>query len=228
MKTSAVTVIRRPVKHARLRVRDDGSVRLIAPESFEQTLIDDLLKRKADWIARQQEFFEGRASRATQAADEIVLLGDLFRFRREQSLGRRVLVDSERKSITSGRELLLNGEQSRWYRRYAKSVLAKRARELSALHRVPFNRLSIRSQETKWGSCSRKGNIALNWRLILAPPFVIDYVILHELLHTVVLNHTHRFWVLLKAVCPNCQKAINWLNANPPPRNRGVRGRTGV
>jgi predicted metal-dependent hydrolase len=228
MKTSAVTVIRRPVKHARLRVRDDGSVQLIAPESFEQTLIDDLLKCKADWIARQQEFFESRVSRASRAADEIALFGQVFRFRHDQSLGRTVLVDRQKNSVASGRDLSLGGEQLRWYRRYARAVLAKRSGELSAMHRVPFNRLFVRDQETKWGSCSTKGNISLNWRLILAPQYVIDYVILHELLHTRVLNHTQRFWVLLKALCPDCQKAINWLNANPPPRNRGVRSRTGV
>ena len=226
--SAALTVIRRPVKHARLRVREDGTIQLIAPESFEQTLIDDLLERKAGWIARHQKFFEDRVSTASPAAGKIALFGDVFRFRHEPSLGRTVLVDSQNRSITSGRDLMLDDEQSRWYRRYARAVLGKRARELSALHRVPFNQLFIRCQETKWGSCSRKRNISLNWRLILAPEYVIDYVILHELLHTQVLNHTHRFWVLLKALCPDCDKAINWLNANPPPRSRGVRSRTGV
>ena len=68
------------------------------------------------------------------------------------------------------------------------------------------------------GLVLRNRNISLNWRLILAPEYVIDYVILHELLHTQVLNHSRRFWVLLKALCPHCDKAIGWLNANPPPR----------
>jgi len=220
MKTSAMlTVIRRPVKHARLRVRDDGTVQLIAPESFEQTRIDDLLERKAGWIARHQKFFEGRLSRLSPAAGEIALFGDVFRFRHEPSLGRTVQVNRQHRSIASGRDLMLNDEQSRWYRRYARAVLGKRAREISILHGLAFNRLFIRGQETKWGSCSRKGNISLNWRLILAPQYVIDYVILHELLHTRVLNHTQRFWVHLRTLCPNCEKAISWLNANVPPKS---------
>jgi predicted metal-dependent hydrolase len=220
MNTSAVTVIRRPVKHARLRVRDDGSVQLVAPESFEQTLIDDLLERKAGWIARHRKFFDSRVSPTNPAADEIALFGDLFRFRHDKSLGRTVLVDTEQKSIASGRDLLLGDEQSRWYRSYARAVLAKRVRQLSALHRIPFNRLFIRGQITKWGSCSTKRNISLNWRLILAPKYVIDYVIIHELLHTRVLKHTQKFWILVRAICRDAEKAIAWLNANPPPRGQ--------
>jgi predicted metal-dependent hydrolase len=177
---------------------------------------------------RQQKFFEGRAAHRSPAAGEIALFGDLFRFRHDESLGRTVLIDRENRWITSGRDLMLNDEQSRWYRRYARAVLTKRARELSTIHLVRFNRLFIRGQETKWGSCSRKGNISLNWRLILAPQHVIDYVILHELLHTRVLNHTQRFWVLLKALCPDCEKAINWLTANPPPKKSWSASRTGV
>src|SRR5437763_13232212 len=99
--SAALTVIRRPVKHARLRVRDDGTVQLIAPESFEQTLIDDLLERKAGWIARHQKFFEGRVPNANSAAGKIALFGDVYDFRHEPSLGRTVLVERNSKSILS-------------------------------------------------------------------------------------------------------------------------------
>ena len=226
--SNALTIIRRPVKHARLRVRDDGTVHLIAPESFEQALIDDLLERKAGWIARQQKFFERRVANVSRGLDEIALFGDVFLFKREPQLGRRVVVDTQNKSIKSGRDLRKEEEQARWYRHYARAVLRERTRELSVLHRISFNRLFIRSQATKWGSCSTRRNVSLNWRLILAPDYVINYVILHELAHTLVLNHTHRFWVLLKSLCPERDKAVDWLIANPPPRNPGVRSRTGI
>ena len=135
-------------------MREDGTVQLIAPESFDQSVIDDLLERKADWIARHQNFFGLRASNVRSVAEgEILLFGDAFQFKRDLPLGRTVLIDRQKRSIKSGRDLAQNDEQTRWYRSYARAVLGKRTRELSTLHRVPFNRLFVRSQETKWGSC---------------------------------------------------------------------------
>ena len=215
---AALTIIRRPVKHARLRVREDTSVQLIVPNCFDQSLIDSLLQKKATWIARHQQYFRERVSdRRTLAPNEIPLFGEVFRFVPAPELGHKVVVDEAAKEIRSGRDLTSRANLSRWYRTFASADLTARITELTTAHRLPFNRLFIRSQRTKWGTCSTKGNISLNWRLVLAPKHVRDYVILHELMHTKVLNHSHRFWVLLKGICPRCEEAIQWLNKNPPP-----------
>ncbi len=212
-----LTIIRRPVKHARLRVREDSSVQLIVPNGFEQSLIDSLLLKKATWIARHQQFFRDRvADRRVFGADEISLHGEAFRFVRIPELGRNVVVDEATKEIRTGRDLACKAERSRWYRTWANTVLRQRLVELSMSHGLPFKRSFIRSQRTKWGTCSVKGNISLNWRLIWAPKYVAEYVILHELVHTKVMNHSHRFWVHLNAICPRCHDAMEWLNANPP------------
>jgi len=214
---AAPTIIRRPVKHARLRVREDTSVQLIVPNCFDQSLIDSLLQKKATWIARHQQFFRERVSeRRTLAPNEIPLFGEVFRFVPVPGLGHKVVVDETAKEIRTGRDLTRKADLHRWQRTFASSHLSARIMELSAAHSLPYKRLFIRSQRTKWGTCSTKGNISLNWRLVLAPKHVCDYVILHELMHTKVLNHSHRFWVLLKAICPRCEEAIRWLNANPP------------
>jgi len=215
---ASLTIIRRPVKHARLRVREDTSVQLVVPDCFDQSLIDSLLKKKATWITRHQKFFRDRkAARPALAVGEILLFDEIFRYAAAPELGRQVLVDEGSRTIRSGRDLTLNAVLSRWYRSFASAHLTTRITELSAAHRLPYKRLFIRSQRTKWGTCSTKGNLSLNWRLVLAPKYVGDYVILHELMHTKVLNHSHRFWVLLKGICPRCEEAIRWLNANPPP-----------
>ena len=214
---AALTIIRRPVKHARLRVREDTSVQLIVPNCFDQSLIDSLLQKKATWISRHQQFFRERISeRRTLAPNEIPLFGEVFRFVPAPNLGRDVVVDETVKEVRSGRDLTRIADLHRWQRTFASAHLTARITELSAAHRLPYKRLFIRSQRTKWGTCSTKGNISLNWRLVLAPRHVCDYVILHELMHTKVLNHSHRFWVLLKGICPRCEEAIRWLNANPP------------
>jgi len=215
---ASLTIIRRPVKHARLRVREDASVQLVIPDCFDQSLVDSLLKKKAKWITRHQKFFRDRKPARPALADgEILLFDENFHYATAPDLGRQVLVDEGSKTIRSGRDLTQKAVLSRWYRSFARAHLTARITELSLAHRLPYKRLFIRSQRTKWGTCSTKGNVSLNWRLVLVPKYVGDYVILHELMHTKVLNHSHRFWVLLKGICPHCKEAIQWLNANPPP-----------
>jgi predicted metal-dependent hydrolase len=214
----AVTIIRRPVRHARLRVTEDTSVQLIVPKDFEQAEIDRIVQKRAAWIEQHQRFFRNRAAKACQVTErEILLFNQVFSFARVRELGHKVVIDEIAQQIRSGRDLSCQADLSRWYRRFAHEHLAARIRELSAEHRLPYKRLFIRSQRTKWGTCSTKGNVSLNWRLILAPKNVCDYVVLHELMHTKVLNHSQRFWVLLRASFPRCDEAIAWLNANRPP-----------
>lgn len=213
-----VTIIRRPVRHARLRVREDTSVQLIVPRDFEQAEIDRIVQKKAAWIEQHQRFFRNRAANAGHVTEGgILLFNQVFSFVRVCELGHKVVIDEIARQIRSGRDLSCQAELSLWYRRFAREHLAARIRQLSAEHRLPYKRLFIRSQRTKWGTCSTKGNVSLNWRLILAPKNVCDYVVLHELMHTKVLNHSQRFWVLLRAIFPPCDEAITWLNSNRPP-----------
>ncbi len=212
---AALTIIHRPVKHARLRVREDTSVQLIVPNCFDQPLIDSLLQKKATWIARHQQYFRDRLSDSrTLATDEILLFDEVYRFVPAPELGRQVVVYETTREIRSGRDFTRKLELHRWQRAHAHECLRARIAELSAAHRLPFNRLFIRSQRTKWGTCSAKRNISLNWRLIFTPKHVIDYVILHELVHTKILNHSHAFWVHLRAICPGIETAVRWLKLN--------------
>jgi predicted metal-dependent hydrolase len=82
---------------------------------------------------------------------------------------------------------------------------------LAERHGVMVSRVSIRNQRSRWGACSAHGSITLNWRLILVPDFVREYVMLHELMHRKELNHSRRFWRLVAAACPRHQDARRWL-----------------
>ena len=82
---------------------------------------------------------------------------------------------------------------------------------LADTHTITVTRISIRNQRSRWGACSARGSITLNWRLILVPPFVREYVMIHELMHRRELNHSKRFWTHVAAACPRHQEARTWL-----------------
>lgn len=214
---TSFSLVRRPVKHARLRVREDTSVELIVPTDFTEHQIKMVLDRKALWIERQRTFFKSHPSlKRRVGSHEILLFGEVYRFFLASELGKEVKIDVTEKIIRSGRNLCSKQEQARWFRTYAHEYLTRRISELCKSHNLTYGRLFIRSQRTKWGNCSLEKNISLNRNLILTPEYVIDYVILHELMHVRVLNHSQRFWVYLSAICPDYRKAIDWLNKNRP------------
>jgi predicted metal-dependent hydrolase len=98
-----------------------------------------------------------------------------------------------------------------WLRARATSTLARELEALSARHGIPVTRVSIRNQQSRWGSCSRRGTICLNFRLVQVPPWVREYVIVHELMHRRQMNHSAKFWTLVAAACPDYIKARRWL-----------------
>lgn len=83
--------------------------------------------------------------------------------------------------------------------------------ELARRHDIAVTRISIRNQRSRWGACSSRGSITLNWRLVLVPGFVREYVMLHELMHRREMNHSPRFWRQVRAVCPRADEARRWL-----------------
>jgi predicted metal-dependent hydrolase len=96
-------------------------------------------------------------------------------------------------------------------RRLAERELTARTWELAALHQLSIRRVAVRGQRSRWGSCSTKKTISLNWRLIQTPAFVSDYIILHELMHLREMNHSRRFWRQVESVCPDYARAEAWL-----------------
>ncbi len=96
-------------------------------------------------------------------------------------------------------------------RQRALRELPSALRQLAVEHGISVTRISVRNQRSRWGACSAAGAITLNWRLILVPDFVRDYVMLHELMHRRELNHSDRFWRQMRAVCPQHKEARQWL-----------------
>lgn len=109
--------------------------------------------------------------------------------------------------------------EERWLlRSRAQAELPPRLRALSIAHGLgaALTRVSIRNQRTRWGSCGRDGHITLNWRLLLMPPDICEYVLIHELMHLRRMDHSQQYWALVEAACPGYQAARAWLRANGP------------
>jgi predicted metal-dependent hydrolase len=100
------------------------------------------------------------------------------------------------------------------FRRRAAHELPARLRDLAGRHGLAVPRVSVRNQRSRWGSCSPSGHICLNWRLVLMPDEVRDYVLIHELMHLRRLDHSSRFWKLVRAACPDYDSARRWLREN--------------
>ena len=111
---------------------------------------------------------------------------------------------------------MFDEQERRALRKRAAAELPPRLRELAALHGLEVARVSVRNQRTRWGSCGRDGHITLNWRLVVMPDAVRDYVMVHELMHLRRMDHSPKYWRLVEAACPGYRDARRWLRANGP------------
>ena len=103
---------------------------------------------------------------------------------------------------------------SDFLKREAKAELERASRQAAEALGVAVRRVAIRDQSSRWGSCSTTGVLSYSWRLILAPPFVLDYLAAHEVAHLIEMNHSRRFWRLVEKICPDVGRAKAWLNAH--------------
>jgi predicted metal-dependent hydrolase len=101
-----------------------------------------------------------------------------------------------------------------WYREQARLFLTERLQYFSHLYNFHYSQIRITSARTRWGSCSGRGTISFTWRLVMAPPEIIDYVVLHELAHTVHHNHSPQFWNLVQSMQPDYAAKRKWLKQN--------------
>jgi predicted metal-dependent hydrolase len=104
----------------------------------------------------------------------------------------------------------------KWYRGEAAATLRERVEHWSYILDVTSFRLTVRDQRTRWGSCSAKGALSFSWRLVLAPPEVLDYVALHEVAHLREHNHSKRFWAIVTQHCPEYRTHREWLRREGP------------
>ena len=120
----------------------------------------------------------------------------------------------EREKMRQQARIHLDAAQEKELRERAKSVLAQRTAYFARQIGVTYGKITVRDQKTRWGSCSQTGNLNFNFRLILAPSEVLDYVVVHELCHRRQMNHSTQFWQEVAQVLPDYRKRKAWLTEN--------------
>ena len=121
--------------------------------------------------------------------------------------------EEKKKSASSSHPPLSEKDRSR-YIEIARDIFTRKTKYYARIMGVTYGRISIREQKTRWGSCSSKGNLNFNWRLILAPEEVLDYVVVHELVHRREMNHSKAFYAIVESVLPDYRRAWKWLREN--------------
>ena len=203
------------VRHPRarrylLRLRADGTARVTIPRHGSISAARDFALRNVGWLEQQLRCLDARPAgpAAWKLGTEILFRGELARI--EAGIEGGIRLGTEPVAVADPAADLRTVIQKH-LRQLAAQELPLRVMELAAVHGIRVTRVSVRNQKSRWGSCSQRGTISLNWRLIQAPGFVRDYVILHELAHRRQMNHSDRFWQEVARLCPGYQAAERWV-----------------
>lgn len=208
----------------KLRVRVGvGGVEVVQPAARETGETALFLRRNESWIVEQLErverFRKVRRPR-TQCAVEILYRGEPTLVEVKDSphwRGANIVTHED------GRIVIMRGHASRtspakslenWLRRQARAEIAKQLDAVSRKLKRSPRKVYVMGQRTKWGNCSSLRNLSFNWRLIMAPGFVLRYLVAHEATHLAVPDHSRKFWLTVQSICPETERAKQWLSAH--------------
>ncbi len=199
-----------------LRLGTDGAARVTIPRGGSIAEARQFALRNGAWLERELLRLAARPARPKP-----LRLGDQLLFR-GQAVRLEPGVNGQTGLVRLAGESLAVPETAddlrpaveRHLRDVAARELPGRVLELAAAHQFTVRRVLVRNQRSRWGSCSRQGTVSVNWRLVQAPPWVRDYLILHELAHLVHMNHSARFWREVARLCPQFAQARQWLKEN--------------
>jgi predicted metal-dependent hydrolase len=219
--------IRRSERARRARILVDGDgVEVVVPRRFPLREVEPFVEEKRAWIERTlRRLRESEAERPAARLEDgglVPYLGESLRLsvrvepgrqrehvvRRGEELRVALPADPERLLPADG---ALRETLERWYRKRARIEVAPRLDAACARAGISYTRLQIRGQRTRWASCSSTGAMSFNWRLLLAPAEILDYVVEHEVTHLERLDHSPRFWRLLASRCPDWREHEAWL-----------------
>ena len=210
-------IIRTKRKSIALIVEPDGRLVVRAPIRISDGDIKHLVKQKERWIRDKQKQVKDKSSQSKpkvyMEGEEFLYLGKSYQLKIVADLNPALVLS--RKFYLSRRALpKAESVFTEWYREQARAVISERVKLYAARHGFTYRKIRITSARTRWGSCSSMGNLNFTWRLVMAPPEVIDYVVVHELAHLRVNNHSKEFWKQVEGIMPDYRQRLKWLKEN--------------
>jgi predicted metal-dependent hydrolase len=207
--STAAYRIRRSTRARRVRVSvdPDGTVTVTLPNRAPERLAAEAVQELAPWIARRRKALARAAEDRARPAGTVPYLGEHLTL---------VPQPGRTRAHRRGDALLVPARDpgpaiERFYRRAARAEIARRLDDATRRAGTTYAGLTIRGQRTRWASCSSEGGMSFNWRLLLAPPEILDYVVEHEVCHLEVMDHSPRFWALLASRVPEWRRHASWL-----------------
>ncbi|KOM96362.1 zinc-dependent protease [Clostridium botulinum] len=201
-----------------IKIGKEFIIEVTAPLGTNEYTIEQVLKKEEKWIIKnikklkEVEIFNG-----------YYYLGELYylKIKEVRSLYFKLELDSNKFMvyINSGilkekREVIIKDNLEKFYKEKAVKVLKERTDYYSNILKVAPKNIVIKNQKTLWGSCSSKGNINYNYKIVMAPLKILDYIVVHELCHLVHMNHSKDFWQLVESIIPDFKERRNWLKEN--------------
>ena len=206
--------VRRSDRARRVRVTVDAvrGVEVVLPRRAPEREAAAAIRELRPWIERRVAELAGARAAVAARGDTVPYLGRTLALVSDFPSRTRVVRRGDTLLVPEGSERVPALE--RWYRRAARAEVEPRLQRACAAAGTSYSRLTIRGQRTRWASCSRSGAMSFNWRLLLAPEPVLDYVIWHEVCHLEVMDHSTRFWRLVASRSPGYREQVRWLRVN--------------
>ena len=207
-------IIRSKRKTLSLTINENAELIIRAPKRLSIEKIQDFINEKENWINRKKRLIENQIKDVTSNHNKLLYLGNLFPINLEQNASKELFFTGEEFIANSIEPNSMSLSIKKWYKNKFKEIALPRVAYFANKHNLMVNQVRIKNQKTMWGSCSSKNNINLNYLLLMAPMGVIDYVIVHELVHTIHRNHSTDFWDSVESIMPEFQEHKRWLKKN--------------
>lgn len=196
----------------RVTVDPTRGVEVVLPRRAPEREAAAAIRELRPWIERRMAELAGARAAVAARGETVPYLGRTLALVNDFPDRSRVVRRGDTLLVPAGeaREPALE----RWFRRAARAEIEPRLDRACAVAGTSYTRLTIRGQRTRWASCSRSGAMSFNWRLLLAPEEVLDYVVWHEVCHLEVMDHSRRFWRLLASRSPGYREQVRWLRVH--------------
>ncbi len=196
----------------------EGYVQVLVPNVLSEKEIERIIDKKTKWIRSKLLLQKSKPiykAKEFISGELFLYLGKNYRLKIIESklaavkLRENTIYVFKRNKGRSVHGLLVN-----WYKAQALKLFEKKINEFSKIMRVNPKSISTKTYSKRWGSCSSKGDISFNWRILMAPNTIIDYVVIHELCHLIHHDHSPRYWRTVKSFCPDYKEKAEWLRNN--------------